>query len=926
MGEDGQGSEAALPEYFVGIGASAGGLDALERLFGTLSAEIPMAFVVAQHLSPDHKSMMVELLTKRTKLAVVEAHDDAPLTGGTIFLVPAHANVIVEKSRLRLSGRAAPHTLNLPIDQLLRSLALSFGDRAIGVILSGTGSDGREGVVAIKNAGGLALVQDPDTATFDGMPREAIRTGLVDAVMPAEEIARELERIGGDRVLLAHLSGSARPNDAFEQLVEEMRRAIGFDLSAYKPGTVVRRIERRLAARGVGSLDEYTALLRKEPGEAAQLLSEILINVTAFFRDAEVFGALESTYLPDLRGHVGSDQLRVWVPGCATGEEAYSLAMLLAEQTGDFKLFGTDVDEGALAMATAATYDVDALSALSPERRERFFVRRDGRFEVDRELRKRVVFAPHNLLADPPFTRMDMVSCRNLLIYLTPDAQRRAIDALSFALKPGGILVLGTSEVLGGRYDEFKTLDAHLKIFVRKDGRRAIQVPVLRAKTIVPTPALSDDEQAVRGALRILTDRIAGAAVLVNEHQRLVHVFGNAGNLLILPVGEPSLELSTLLEEGLRVVTNVAFHRALSTNQELTLATTGPSPVAAVCAIPFATRTQAGRFVLLVFETHAQVTLPAPSEETTHVVALQRELHLARQSLQTAVEELETSNEELQATNEELLASNEELQATNEELQSVNEELHTVNVEHQARITELSETNADLDNLLSATPTATIFLDEKLRIRRFNPPAASLFPLLPGDLGRPLAHFTSALSSSAFTQELAAVVEHATPFEQEVATTSGLRFWLRAVPHVGPQRRVCGVVLTFSNITALHETRESQELLQSVLDALTSNIAVLDDDGVIQFVNAAWDEFAHVNGGARVGIGAPYLDACREVPEIRTAIEGVLAGNRKFFECEYPCHSPTEERWFVMHVHRTQDGRRTVVSHTNVTGTRGRGR
>lgn len=926
MGDDGQGAEGALADYFVGIGASAGGLDALERLFGTLSADIPMAFVVAQHLSPDHKSMMVELLTKRTKLAVVEARDDALLTRGTVFLVPAHANVIVERSRLRLSGRAAPHTLNLPVDQLLRSLAKTFGDRAIGVVLSGTGSDGREGIVAIKNAGGLALVQDPETATFDGMPREAIRTGLVDAVLPAEEIARELERIGGDRLLLAHLSGSSKPNDAFAQLVDEMRRSIGFDLSAYKPGTLVRRIERRIAARGVESLDEYTALLREDGSEAERLLSEILINVTAFFRDTEVFDALEARHLPELRGRVGSEQLRVWVSGCATGEEAYSIAMLLAEQNGDFKLFGTDVDEAALAAATNGLYDEEALRGLPPERRERFFVRRETHFEVDRELRKRVVFAPHNLLADPPFTRMDMVTCRNLLIYLTPEAQRRAIDALAFALKPGGILLLGTSEVLGARYDEFKTVDAHLKVFVRKDGRRIVPTPALRARATLPAPAHapSDEEQAIRGALRILTDRVAGAAVLVNDHQRLVHVFGNAGNLLTLPVGQPSLELSTLLDEGLRVVANVAFHRALSTNQELTLATTAASSVAAICAIPFATRAPTGRFVLLVFETQLQTGLPPPSDETAHVSALQRELHLARQSLQTAVEELESANEELQATNEELLASNEELQATNEELQSVNEELHTVNVEHQARITELSETNADLDNLLGATPTATIFLDEKLRIRRFNPPAGTLFPLMASDLGRPLAHFTSSLSTAPFTGELEGVVERATTFEREVATTAGLRFWLRAVPHVGPQRRVCGVVLTFSNITALHETRESQELLQSVLDALSSNIAVLDDDGTIQFVNAAWDEFSTTNGGAGVGVGASYLDACRDVPGIRTAIESVLAGNRRFFECEYPCHAPGEERWFVMHVHRTQDGRRTVVSHTNVTGMRRR--
>ncbi|MFO0546733.1 MAG: chemotaxis protein CheB [Polyangiaceae bacterium] len=909
----------------MGIGASAGGLDALERLFTKLPPDIPMAFVVAQHLSPDHKSMMVELLGKRTALTVMEASDDVPLARGRVYLVPAHANVVVSGDRLRLSSRAAPHTLNLPIDQLFRSLASSFAERAVAIVLSGTGSDGRQGVLAVKDAGGVALVQDPTTARFDGMPREAMRTGVVDAVLSPEDLAAELERMGGDRVLLDRVSQGAETQDLFGGLIAQVRKTAGFDLAAYKQSTVLRRIERRLTARGVSRLEDYTELVANEPDESRLLLNEVLINVTEYFRDRPVFDALESRYLPDLQGRFAHESIRIWVPGCSSGEEAYSLAILLAELNADFKLFGTDIDDDALARAAAGVFDASTVVGLAPARLERFFVKRDGHYEVDRELRKRVVFAKHNLLGDPPFTRMHMVSCRNLLIYLTPEGQRRALDAFSFALKPGGLLVLGSSEVLGDRFEDFKVADSHLKLFVRKDGRHAPLNLNWRSRTPATQTTSSDEEQASTGALRILTDRVAEAAVLVSEHLRIVRVFGNGGSLLTLDVGAPSLDMMSLLPERLRPVASVAVHRALSTSQEVALlATENDKDVATVRAIPFSTRNPVSRFVLVIFESRTNhPAIEVTCVDAAQVGLLQRELDTARQSLQAAVEELETSNEELQATNEELLASNEELQATNEELQSVNEELHTVNVEHQARITELSDTNADLDNLLNATPVATLFLDEKLRIRRFNPPVSALFPVVEADRGRPLSHFTSDLLTTPLTAELDQVLRHAQTIEREVSTSTGSRFYMRAVPHVSPLRRVCGVVLTFSNITALHETRESQDLLQAVIDALPANVAVLDDEGVIQFVNAAWLEFAKANGGGAVSVGANYLDACHDAVEVRTALEAVLRGQRTLFECEYPCHSPTEARWFLMHVRRTGDGRRTVVAHTDVSQLRG---
>jgi len=906
-------------DYVVGVGASAGGLDALERLLANVPPELPLAFVIAQHLSPEHKSMMAELLRKKTRLAVAEAYENAPLSAGSAYLVPAHANVVVGRDALHLAGRAP--SLNLPVDQLLRSLAESHKDRAIAVVLSGTGSDGKEGALAVKSGGGLVLAQDPTTAAFDGMPREVIRSGVADAILSPEDIARELEKLGGDRALLKQIVGKGEPGDAFGRLVDTMRRALDFDLGAYKRSTLLRRLERRLVDRSVTGLDEYTALLREDADEARRLRAELLIGVTEFFRDAAVFGALEAVHLPQLLGRVGAETLRVWVPGCASGEEAYSIAMLLAEQNVDFKLFGTDIDEDGLARATLGRYEEESVAALSTERRKRFFVRRDRGYEVDRELRKRVVFAPHNVLVNPPFTRMNLVSCRNLLIYLTPDAQRRALDAFSYALKPGGVLVLGSSEVIGTRRDDFKTADAHLKIFLRRETKRRFPLLNHRPKPHALAAAAVDTEQAVTAALRVLTDRVTEAAVLVTSELRLLRIFGNAGDIFTLSVGEPSLDVIALLPEALRAVSSIAANRALDTQEIVALPANHPR-VALVRAIPFVLKSPTDRFVLLVFES-VRAKAPSPSTSSMeHVEALQEELHRARQGLQAAIEELETSNEELQATNEELLAANEELQETNEELQSVNEELHTVNVEHQSRITELSETNADLDNLLNATPIATIFLDEKLRIRRFNPPASKIFPIVEADRGRSLAHFTSTLvSSTPIEVEVQAVLDRALMVEREVPSVSGLRFWMRAVPHVA-QRRVCGVVLTFADITALHETREAQELLQGLIDALPANVAVLDDEGIIRFVNAAWLAFARLNGGTGTSVGSSYLDACHTVPELRASIQAVLHGQRSFFGCEYPCHSESEQRWFLMHVERTRDGRHTVVAHTDVTNAR----
>lgn len=917
----------------VGIGASAGGLEALERFFRALPSSIDAAFVVVQHLSPDHKSLMAELLGKHTALPVHEAVDGQPLRSNTVTVVPPTANLELDGHRICFRVRSAGPSPNLPINLFFESLATTFGERAVGIVLSGTGSDGRLGSQRIKEAGGLVLVQDPSTARFDGMPLATIATGLADAVVAPEAMPAELT------TLLAQGPMPAPPNAGDLAAMAEIHRLLqastGIDFAEYKQATVRRRLARRMLLVGAPSLPEYAGRLAVDPAELQTLCGELLINVTEFFRDPDVFQLLEHSVLPSLVAQAGAEMLRVWVPGCSTGQEIYSFAMLLAEAAprGGFKLFGTDVDRPALDRAAAGRYAEAELVGVSPARLSRFF-RRDGdSFEVDRELRRRIVFAPHNVAKDPPFTRIDLVSCRNLLIYLTSALQRRVISTLAFSLRSEGVLVLGSSESLGEAAHRFRTLDGQRKIFQRLPGAGQ-----LLAETPIPATnprptynfAPSEAQQAVDAATRLLLDRVIPAAVLVNDRLELVRVFGNAEKLLSLPTGPASLGLVSLLPAELQTLTSLATHRALQTNGEVTMASADEAAggVRAVHVQPFVAGRGAARYLVVSFERAPHATgagtVPAlPEDATRQVGELQQELSFVRESLQATVEALETSNEELQATNEELLASNEELQSANEELQSVNEELNTVNAEHQAKIRELTEANADLDNLFNSTSVGTLFLDEQLRVRRFTPPIAQQFSLLERDLGRSIEHITHQFSAVDLVADLRHVLRSAQIVERELHTTTGLRFVMRASPYLTLTRQVRGVVASFVETTSLRLEQEVRQRLQQVIDSLVEEIAVIGQAGDIRFVNRAWTRFATANSAdpaaIRLGVGVNYLDACRSVPEIRAGLAAVLQGEQEQFSIEYPCHSATEQRWFMLHAARLADGDGAVISHVDVT-------
>ena len=925
----------------VGIGASAGGLEALERLFGAIPRDLRAAFIVVQHISPDHKSLMADLLGKHTPMPVREAVDGLFIEPGTVAMVPPRSNLEVEGDQLRLRERAAPHSPNLPINLLFRSLAERFGARAVGIVLSGTGSDGRLGIEAIKQAGGLVLVQDPATARFDGMPLSAISTGLADVVVAPQAMGEELLAFAAKGNAGRKWGHTVSDELAMQSLQARLLRGTGIDFAEYKPATVMRRIARRMAHLSVESLAEYARRLEHDAAEVQTLARELLINVTQFFRDTEVFTELETQVLPALVARAGQEQLRVWVPGCSSGQEAYTLAMLLTELAppGGFKVFATDVDPGALEQAALGRYSEAQLADVSPERRGRFFRRVGDDYEVERELRRRVVFAPHNVARDPPFTLLDLVSCRNLLIYLSGALQKRVLATFAFSLKSDGVMLLGSSESLGDGADRFRVIDPHLKIYQRLVGPRVI-MPELAGPVMAPRAMPQPDtnpQAAINAAFQLLVDRVAPAAVLVKENLDVLRVFGNAKSLLSVPIGATTVSLIAMLPDGLKTITALAAQRALALSAETVMAVASDvrAGVGSLRVQPF-TVGRGLRYLVITFEKSgapADVPVPVAVSDVPqhHFAELQREIHFVRESLQATIEELESSNEELRATNEELLASNEELQSTNEELQSTNEELqavndeiNTVNVEHQEKIAELVQANADLDNLFNANPVGILFLDEQLQVRRFTPEMTQQFSLLPRDVGRPVEHITHQFKDFSLSEEVLRVQATAQIVERELTSRGGHRYLLRISPYLTATRHISGVVATFVDVTQLRDEQQERQALQNLIDSISAQVVVLGTDGVIRFVNRSWSEFARQNRGdvLHLGPGVDYLDACKDVPDLRHDLEDVLHGRRAELAVEYPCHGPTEQRWFVMNATPLADGGGAVITHTNITARR----
>lgn len=954
--------------HVVGIGASAGGLEALEQLFDSMPSGTGAAFVVVQHLSPDHKSLMANLLARHTSMPVVTVRDAMELEAETIYLIPPGNLMTLSEGQLRLSPKN-PKALSLPIDLFFSSLAGEFRDRCIGVILSGTGSDGTRGAVVINDAGGLLLAQDPENAKFDGMPRSVIATGLVDEILPAETLGRRIK----DHILQKPETRVGPPprtpsdldtGSALEGIFHLLHNHGGVNFRDYKPATVLRRIERRMQVRHVPDFEHYLELLENDAGEVSVLRREILIPVTNFFRDPEAFDTIASKAVEQIVQQAsGSHPIRVWVAGMSTGEEAYSIAILFAEafdrarRWPDIKIFATDVEQKNVDAASAGTFSEAIMAEVSPERLERFFIKRGSHFVVKPDLRQTLVFARHNLLEDPPFTRMDMVSCRNVLIYFVPGAQERALRRFQYALAPGGYLFLGSSESLAGLSSDFTPVSSKHKLF---QMLRSTTLPLDshsgasflgsrgpspgRGRRLGMQGGQTRDASAIENAQQQLLQEHAPPSILLSETMELVHIFGQAQRYLHFPTGSISLEISKLLPNGIVPVAQALLRRAAKSREVVRSEFStfklpdGSSQRLCISVRPLVGEDRNTIFMLLSFEaqdsgnsveTDGGQLLDVNVEAMERIQSLEQELAATRESLQATIEELEASNEELQATNEEMMASNEELQSSNEELQSVNEELYTVNAENQEKIQILNRLNADLDSMAKAASIATLFLDESMRITRFTPEATQIFKIRDGDVGRPIDDFTHSLDYPGLMHDLRTSLREGVMQEHEVSSESGRHYLLRILPYILQGASTRGAVITLVDITSIRDVA----LLQAVLDSLDHRVAVLDNRGTIMMVNNAWQTFGLENGNRVLGassIGANYLEACNvkdndnpNAPFAHKVLNGlrkVLRDEIDGFGFEYPCHSSDRPRWFLMHagkLHHPEGG--AIVSHLEIT-------
>ncbi|HEX3063552.1 MAG TPA: chemotaxis protein CheB, partial [Usitatibacter sp.] len=839
------------PKFVAGVGASAGGLESLEHFFRAIPLDTGVAFVVVQHLSADHKSLMEELLGRFTRLPVSDARDGEELQANHIYLLSPGKELELAGNKLAVFDRDSERALSFPIDRFFTSLAGQHGARAIAVVLSGSGSDGSRGVRRVSAQGGLVLVEDPATAAFDGMPLAAMETGAVDAVMGADALARTLAE---------HVSlGEAPQGDeafAVEGIIGLLNERLGVDFNEYKRSTIYRRVLRRARMGNAADLPAYTLLLERDPKELTALHFDLLIGVTSFFRDPKWFEAMGREIDAMVRNPVEpARELRAWIAGCATGEEAYSIAMLFHEaikRAGNgrgFKVFATDVHPGALKIASAAVYGPDRLKDVSEERLATYFTQRaDGDFQVTSELRHHIVFTQHDLLVDTPFTNLDVVTCRNLLIYLRPQAQRRALASLSYGLRVGGVLFLGSSESPGEMGPHFDVIDETGKMFRKRVHSRGMHRPVIptRVRRGVGGVELPRHETRLLPIYDALLDRFMPPSFLVSEQRTLVDSYSGAEKLLQIGRRRPSQDFLDLVPQPARVAIAAALARVQRESGPASYSNVAwPQPDGSplqftLTAERIVLRNAEPAFLLSLVEQRAPAPPPAsaPADDATRLTDLEFELSQARHSLQSTVEELEASNEELQATNEELVASNEELQSVNEELHSVNEELHTVNAEHQLKIAELTELNRDISHLFESIDVATVYLDPDLKIRKYTPRAGAIFGLVEHDVGRYLSSFNHPLMYPSLMADVKSVRDGGPRIEVEVGSTDNRWYFARLLPYrVGGD--IQGVVVTLTDATALASAKARARQLSSIVESSGDAIIGLALDGTVHSWNDA---------------------------------------------------------------------------------------
>jgi two-component system CheB/CheR fusion protein len=862
----------------VGVGASAGGLETFSQLLQDLPLDTGMAYVLIQHLDPKHESMLTSLLTRTTPMPVVEATDGLSVEPNHVYVIPPNTNLGILHGTLHLMPRGDPHKQHLPVDYFLRSLAEDQGGHAIGVILSGTASDGALGLKAVKAGGGITLAQDPASAKYDGMPRSAIATGGVDFILPVKGIAKELARVAGHPYVAREAGAKPEPSpaavDDLSKVFLLLRGHTGNDFTYYKQSTIERRIKRRMLVHKLERLKDYVRFLQHTPAELDALFQDLLINVTGFFRDPETFVALKKTVFARITvGRSPDNPIRIWVAGCSSGEEAYSVAIALLEFLGDqatgtpIQIFATDIDERAIDKARAGVYPENIAADLTPERLKRFFVRVPEGYQIGKAIRDMCVFAVQNVIKDPPFSRLDLAVCRNLLIYLGTVLQAKVLQVFHYALKPTGFLMLGTSESVGSSADLFAVADRKSKIYTRKTALVPLQYelaagaagPSVSHGPGAPRPGIDIPHQAER----IILSRYAPPGVIIDSHLNIQHFRGQTGPYIEPAPGAATLNLVKMARQDLTVELRTVAHKAIkegtsARKEGVKLRTNGESRTVDIQVIPVQGSTAAGPYFLVLFE---DASPPAPAPETVQeeksptqvapsalerrVRELEDELATNKQYMQSIVEEQEASNEELSSANEEIQSANEELQSTNEELetakeelQSTNEELATVNEELENRNLELTQANSDLTNLLRSIDLPMLMLSEELRIRHFTPQAQRLLNLVATDVGRPVSDIKPKFDLPDLGKLALEVIDTISPRTVEVRDPEGHSYSLRLRPYKTADNRIAGAVVVCVDITALRNHLAQERRLSTVVRDSNDAVTVHDLDGRILAWNA----------------------------------------------------------------------------------------
>lgn len=915
-----------LPGFLiVGIGASAGGLEAMEEFFRHMPPGSGMAFVVVSHQHAGHVSLLPSLLSKCTAMPVVEVKDGMSVELNHVYMAPGGANLAILHGTLHLMEPPSQERVPLPIDYFFRSLAEDQKQRAVGIILSGTGTDGTVGLRAIKAESGMTIAQEPQSAKYQGMPHSAIAAEVVDVVQPADRMSEPL---------LAYALSLTRPTPPLpehdpslilQKIFILLRDRTGNDFALYKENTIHRRIERRMNVHQIENVRQYLRFVLANPHELDALFQELLIGVTTFFRDPQAFEVLAQKVLPSLvEGKPEGAILRLWVAGCSTGEEAYSLAILIREYLTQKKLpltvqiFASDLDSRAIETARAGLYPIGIAGDIAPERLQRFFTKEDGSYRVKREIRDLVVFATHNMLTDAPFTKLDLLSCRNLLIYLEAKAQQKILPLFHYALKPNGILFLGSSETIGGFESLFTVIDRKWKLFRRtaEPGMfpRLERFPgELMKRTTEPHAEAMVSLTTTRPVSipdliqQLLVSRYAPAAVIVNERGEIVYIHGHTGAYLEPAPGQPTHHLIEMAREGLQHDLAMALHQAAGREDEVVRHDVRVKANGDVILVNLTVKRIAepealqGLF-LVTFETmRADKTVTrkgAPARAAGPMKkgesGLQRELEFTKQRLQRTIEELQTTNEELKSTNEELQSTNEELQSTNEELetskeelQSLNEELVTVNSELQSKLDTSSDANDDLQNLMNSTEIATIFLDNDLRVRRFTSEAKRVSNLIAVDVGRPISDIVSKLVSDRLLEDTQDVLQTLVVKEREVQAADGSWFFMRTLPYRTSTNTIDGLVLTFQDITKMKEAEQAVHATRgfavSIVETMHEPLLVLDDQLRVVSANQSFYRIFQVTPReVEQQLLYHLCNGAWNIPDLRRLLEEILPKTTSF--------------------------------------------